>query len=327
MARRDHRRLICLLALAASGAAAYAEPEPPAGDPPPRAGDPPVPGTLTPAAAATHPDELPLRALFRKPFPSSRLFAMPSADVVGAYLLSLSGDASLLEKPGILTSAGVIAIGFGDLAQLEYRHTEAIGLTGLDAPVPAVGVQLKLPIPERSGVPAIGAAFRLGVPRSELANGVRIDETVTDLYLVSRLRIASLPWLTLHGGTRISFATAAPADGAATVKRTLWLPTAGIDLTMNPEAHLIAEAALAPQFQWDADPARRNIRTGMLGRLGMRWRVLPAVVLDGSLGLQVNDATPSEGFDAVVTWDIRLGAEVFVPWGALACRAVGVFCD
>jgi hypothetical protein len=28
-----------------------------------------------------------------------------------------------------------------------------------------------------------------------------------------------------------------------------------------------------------------------------------------------------------VTWDIRLGAEVFIPWGALACRATGAFCE
>ena len=57
------------------------------------------------------------------------------------------------------------------------------------------------------------------------------------------------------------------------------------------------------------------------------WGFLPSVVLDGSLGYQVDNATPTGGVDAVVTWDIRLGAEVFVPWGALACRATGVFCD
>jgi hypothetical protein len=133
-----------------------------------------------------------------------------------------------------LTSAGVIAIGFGDIAQLEYRHTEAIGVTGLDAPVPAVGVQLKLPLPERSGIPAIGVAFRLGVPRSERVGGQIVDETVTDLYLVGRLRFAQLAWLTLHGGTRISSVKAEPADDALAEHRTLWLPTAGYEIQMNP---------------------------------------------------------------------------------------------
>ena len=69
------------------------------------------------------------------------------------------------------------------------------------------------------------------------------------------------------------------------------------------------------------------IRRGLLGRLGMKWRLLPAFVLEGSLGYQLDDAAPTAGFDAVVSWDIRLGAAVFVPWGALACRAVGVFCN
>jgi hypothetical protein len=315
--------LIALFALVATrGDAAAGDPSAPTAPADPA----PIPTpAATPAPRAT-PDAT-LGSLFRGPFHSSRLFAMPTADVVGAYLMTLSGDGSLLEQPGVLTSAGVLAIGFGDLAQLEYRHTEAIGLTGVDAPVPAVGVQLRLPIPERSGVPAIGVAFRLGVPRSERYLGDEIDETVTDLFLVGRLRFASVPWLTLHGGARISFATAVPSDDTQAIERTLWLPTAGVELAMNPATRLVGEAALAPQFQWDADPSQRNIRSGMLGRLGIRWRVVPAVVLDASLGLQLNDAVPSERFDAVVTWDIRLGAEVFVPWGALACRAFGVFCQ
>jgi hypothetical protein len=272
--------------------------------------------------------EATLGSLFRWPFHSSRLFAMPSADVVGAYMLSLSGDGSLLQKPGVLTSAGVIAIGFGDIAQLEYRHTEAIGITGLDAPLPAVGVQLKLPLPENSGVPAIAIAFRLGVPRDETLQGMAVTETVTDLYLVGRLRYASVPWLTLHGGTRISSAKAVPTDASLERSRTLWLPTAGYELAMNPTARIIGEIALAPQFQWmPAVDARPTIGRGLLGRFGMRWRILPAIILDGSIGYQVDDAAPTEGFDAVVTWDIRLGAEMFVPWGALACRATGVFCE
>jgi hypothetical protein len=292
-------------------------------------------GAVSPARSAAEPRDTPPRtrdatlgSLFRWPFHSSRLFAMPSADVVGAYMLSVSGDGSLLQKPGILSSAGVIAIGFGDIAQLEYRHTEAIGITGIDAPVPAVGVQLKLPLPERSGLPVLGVAFRIGVPRGETLEGMPVTETVTDLYIVGRLRYAGAPWLTLHGGMRISAAKAAPADSALTAERTLWLPTAGYELVMNPTAKIIGEIALAPQFQWaPAIDPRPVIGRGLLGRFGMRWRLLPSVIVDGSIGYQIDDAAPTEGFDAVVTWDIRLGAEVFVPWGALACRAAGLFCE
>jgi hypothetical protein len=97
---------------------------------------------------------------------------------------------------------------------------------------------------------------------------------------------------------------------------------------MNSTAKIVGEIALAPQFEWMPSVSPRpTIGRGVLGRLGMRWRILPSIVLDGSLAYQVDDAAPTQGFDAVVSWDIRLGAEVFVPWGALACRAVGVFCD
>lgn len=287
----------------ASGAAADAVPAPPPVPPDPRD-----------------------RPVFRRSFTSARLFAMPAADTVGAYVLSLSGDASLLQKPGLLTSAGVLAIGFGDIAQLEYRHTEAIGITGLDAPVPAVGVQLKLPLPERANWPAIGVAFRLGVPRSEAIDGAPVDESVSDLYLVGRLRLAALDWLTLHGGVRISDVNAKAPDELSE-HRTLWLPTAGYELRMNRAARIIGEIALAPQFQWTGRGNPPAIGRGLLGRLGMRWRVLPAINIDGSLGYQVDDLAPAGSVGAVVSWDIRLGAEVFVPWGALACRAAGVFCN
>jgi hypothetical protein len=270
----------------------------------------------------------PLARMIRGPFRSARLFAMPTTDVIGAYVLTVSGEGSLLQQPGVLTAAGVLALGFGDIAQLEYRHTEAIGVTGVNAPVPAVGVQLKLPLPERPNWPAFGVAFRLGVPRSEVLEGKLVDETVTDLYIVGRLRPSFAPWLTLHGGTRISSAKAEPFGGAEARQRTLLLPTAGYEIEMNPSATIVGEIALAPQFQWmPAVEARPTIARGLLGRLGMKWRIVPAVVLEGSLGYQVDDAAPTEGFDAVVAWDIRLGAAVFIPWGALACRAVGVFCN
>lgn len=305
--------------------------------------EPVEPAATTPAAPAIATEDIEntsgpirkrnasLRRVFRGPFQSSRLFAMPTADTIGPYMLSFGGDGSLLQETGALTSAGVLAIGFGDLAQLEYRHTSAITVTGINAPLPGVGVQLKLPIPDINGVPAVGVSFRLGVPRRETYGATDIDETVTDLYIVGRLRIKQLSWLALHGGTRVSSAKLVlSGDRTAEVQKTLWLPTAGYEIAMNPTAKIVGEVALAPQFRWtpgtDATP---EIGYGLLGRFGMRWAVLPALVLDGSIGyqLEVANAALASGPDAVVAWDIRLGAEVFVPWGALACRAAGVFCD
>ncbi len=268
-----------------------------------------------------------LAEIFRGPFQSSRLFAMPVADTVGAYMIALSGDGSLLQQPGVLTSAGVLAIGFGDVAQLEYRHTGAISVTGVDAPLPAVGVQLRLPIPERPYVPAIGLAFRLGVPRDEDVAGVTVTERVTDFYVVARERLAVL---TLHGGVRVSPASIALAGPGLTFEthRTLVLPTAGFEVAMTREARIVGEAALVPQFHWQPGDAAALIGSGVLARLGLRWAVLSWATLDASFGYQLDSAMGSASGprDVVQQWDIRLGAEVFVPWGALACRALGVFC-
>lgn len=288
---------------------------------------------LASRVAAADPDRKPdasLSDILRGPFQSSRLFNMPVADTVGAYMMSISGDGSLLQQTGLLTSAGVLAIGFGDLAQLEYRHTAAISVTGVDAPLPGVGVQLKVPLPEHSGIPAIGLAFRLGVPRRETFGNTTIDEKSTDFYAVGRLRFDSISWLTLHGGARISAASMElGGDQTGTTKRTLVLPTGGYELQLAKHAKIVGEVGLAPQFHWKQGTSDATIGYGLLGRWGVRWALFPSVIIDGSIGyqLEVADAMPASGFAAATQWDIRLGAEVFVPWGALACRAVGAFCD
>ncbi len=272
-----------------------------------------------------------LTEIFAGPFHSPRLFAMPVADVVGAFQLSLSGDGSLLQEPGLLTSAGVAAIGFGDVAQIEYRHTTAIGIGRLTAPVPAVGVQLQAPLP--SSWPALAVAFRLGVPRRENLGDAAVDETVTDLYLVTRVTLPRrLARVTLHGGARVSSARIArPELGeAGEARRTMVLPTIGVDVPTGTSARAIAEVGLAPQFRFDPaiDP-RPRVDYGLLGRAGVRWAIAPAVVLDASVGYQLEVARmqPASGPGSLVQWDIRLGGEVFVPWGALVCRATGGFCE
>lgn len=334
--------------LAAATATAYGDTVPPASPEAtqaldaPRAGETKTDGTINEKQPAKTDEEkrsgpprrrdASVRQVFKGPFRSSRLFSMPTTDVIGAYMLSLSGDGSLLQETGLLTSAGVAAIGFGDIAQLEYRHSAAISITGINAPLPGIGVQIKLPIPEYNAVPAFGVAFRLGVPRIETFEGVNVEEAVSDLYLVGRLHIDQIDWLTLHGGLRVSSA-AVQLSGAiesGKVQKTLWLPTAGYEVRMTKETSIVGEIALAPQFTWmrgsDEDP---TIGYGLLGRLGMRWALFPSVIIDGSIGYQLDvpRSRIAEGLDDVVHWDIRLGAEVFVPWGALACRAAGAFCD
>jgi hypothetical protein len=288
-------------------------------------------GDADPDPGSRQPDAT-MGQIFAGPFASSRLFAMPVADVIGAYMMSFSGDGSLLQQPGVLTSAGVIAIGFGDLAQLEYRHTEVVSVTGVDAPVPTVGVELKIPLPARPNVPAFAIAYRHGLDRTEQFGATYVDETVTDLYVVARERFAAAPWLTFHGGLRVSPShIALSGDRTESADRTLWLPTGGVDIAMNRQARLVGEAALVPAFRWTpgsaAEPA---IDHAVLGRVGLRWAVIPSVILDGSIGYQLDETGAPSGSgprDVVSAWDIRLGAEVFVPWGALACRAAGVFCE
>jgi hypothetical protein len=270
--------------------------------------------------------------IFHGPFLSSRLFSMPTADVIGAYMMSLSIDGSLLQQPGVLTSAGVLAAGFGDIAQLEYRHTSAISVSGVNAPLPAVGVQLELPLPERPWLPKFGVAVRIGVPRDEQFGAATIEEKVTDFYFVTRERVA--PWLTLHAGVRVSPSRFTlshdPAQADYDHTRTLVLPTSGLELAVNDQSHVVAEVAAVPQFMWMPNGAEApSISYGVLARLGLRWKIMPSVILDGSFGYQVaNQNVAGDGVrDVVQQWDIRLGAEVFVPWGALACRAVGAFCE
>ena len=83
---------------------------------------------------------------------------------------------------------------------------------------------------------------------------------------------------------------------------------------------LVAKSVLAHHSPVMFDRSKKQTITGTVKEFS--W-----VNPHASIQLEVANAQPASGLDAVVQWDIRLGAEVFVPWGALACRAAGVFCD
>ncbi len=275
------------------------------------------------------------REIFGGPFQSSRLFSMPTADVVGAYQISLSGDASLLARRNTLSTSSVVALGFGDIAQLEYRNAAAI-TTLQDDPfgMPTVGVQLKVPLRPRRYVPAFALALRFGFTHTDKIGAVTHDERATDLYVVSRLRLwGPLERVTLHGGLRVSAAqidsTGEPA--LDDVKRNLPLPAGGFEVRVTDDALIAAELAEVPLFDPGDATRPSRIGSGIFGRAGIRWHLLPSVVLDASFGyrLEVDRVGAPSGSmaDALVDWDMRLGGELFVPWGAMACKAAGIFCE
>ncbi len=277
------------------------------------------------------------REILGGPFQTSRLFSMPTAQVVGAYQLSLSGDASLLSENNVLSSSSVVAIGFGDIAQLEYRNSAAISaLDDRPVPMPTLGVQLKLPLRDRKYVPGFAVALRFGFPREEQVESLRHDERVTDLYLVGRLPLwGPLARITLHGGLRVS-AAEIDSEGEPLledVARNLFLPAGGWEWQVGSHTVLAGELALVPLFDPGDATRESHIRSGVFGRAGVRWRLLPAVVFDASVGYRIEVArldgsgATSFGPNSLVDWDIRLGGEIFLPWGAVACRTARVFCE
>ena len=274
------------------------------------------------------------REIVAGPFPSSRLFAMPTANVVGAFQISLSGDASLLNEPNVLSSSGVAAIGFGDIAQLEYRGSSAISTLDEDAiRLPTLGFQLKAPYRQVSYLPEIAAALRLGLPRTETsADGAVVhSEAATDLYFVASLRLGERA--SLHGGLRVASAEidSEGAAGPEDIARVLYLPAVGVEVVVVPTTRLVAEVALVPLFDPGDETRASEIRSGVFGRAGIRWQLVPSVVFDASVGYRIEvDRLTSDNAsmaDALVDWDIRLGGEIFVPWGAVLCRGVGLFCE
>jgi hypothetical protein len=269
------------------------------------------------------------------PFKPSQLFAMPTANVVGAYQLRLYGDASLLSEREVLSTSSVAALGFGDLAQLEYRQSAAISHENRDLfGLPSIGVQFEVPLRERRYVPRFGLALRFGLPHED-ASGVgtaarTFEERATDLYLVSSLVLAKVG---LHAGVRITSASIEETGGGeAELQRTLVLPALGASYAVNRHSSLLIEASMIPRFELpreaDADGA---IGSDPYGRAGVRWEALPWITIDASIGyhleLERRRERPESGVDALVDWDIRLGGELAIPWGAMVCRGLGIFCS
>jgi hypothetical protein len=300
---------------------------------------------LSSSAAADSPTSRPVRhagatlgEIFRGPFAPSQLFSMPTAHVVGAYQLRLYGDASLLSERNVLSTSSVASLGFGDLAQLEYRQSTAVSRTNRELfGLPTVGVQFEIPLRERRYLPRFGVALRFGLPRrddTDLRNvSITFDERATDLYVVSSLRLASVE---LHLGARIT-AASIEAIAASTdvlqqpIKRTLLLPALGASFAVGAQSSMIIEASMIPRFELPRDGAQGSIASDPYARTGVRWALLPWMTLDASIGYHLEikrqRARPESEVDALVDWDIRLGGELAIPWGALVCRSVGIFCS
>lgn len=283
------------------------------------------------------------RDIYRGPFQTSRLFAMPTAEVVGAFQISLSGDASLLTAANTLSTSSVLAIGFGDIAQLEYRNAVAVttrapdlasDLEGAPFALPTVGVQLKAPYRAPRFVPSAAVALRFGLPHDERIGALTHTERATDLYVVGSMRLGGpFDRFTLHGGLRVS-AAAIETEGDPSVEdheETLFLPAGGWEVQMNDDTVLAGELALVPVFEPGDASEPSDIRSGVFGRAGIRWRLLPSIVLDASVGYRIEIArlgsSPSSMASSLVDWDIRLGGEIFVPWGAAACKTIHLFCE
>ena len=273
------------------------------------------------------------KEIFSGPFPSSRLFAMPTARVIGAYQLSMSGDASLLGEADTLSTTSVVAIGFGDIAQLEYRSSTAMS-TLRDIPIrlPTLGVQLAVPY-RHPYLPELAVALRFGLPRTELSPDERISHTerVTDLYFVGSKQLTKR--LSLHGGLRVSSArissSGEPLLGDA--DQVLYLPAGGLAVQITEHARIAAETSLVPLFAPGDATRESRIGSGVFGRTGIHWRLFPWLVMEASIGYRIEvdrfDSSLSTMANALVDWDMRLGGEIFIPWGAVMCRGTRVFCE
>lgn len=273
------------------------------------------------------------REIFAGPFPSSRLFNMPTAEVIGAYQISLSGDASLLSENNVLSTSSVVAIGFGDIAQLEYRSSTAV--TTLDeTPVrlPSLGVQLEIPYRAPRFVPELAVALRFGIPRSEVSvdGSIEHEEQATDLYLVGRLPLGRL---ILHGGVRATQAeiTSQGPGAPENFESLLFLPAAGLEYQVTEQTLIAAEIARVPLFDPGDSTRPSDIKGGFFGRAGARWRIVPWLVMDASVGYRIEverlDSSVGGMANALVDWDMRLGGEIFIPWGAVLCRRARMFCE
>jgi hypothetical protein len=233
-----------------------------------------------------------------------------------------------------VSASAVIAVGVGDIAQLEYRlQAAASTLDASPVTLPSIGVQFKAPLPPHLWLPKLGVALRLGLPNQETdeTTNTQFQEKVDDLYFVASLPLwGPLDWLTLHGGLRIGAATLTDLSTGQSVERTLYLPAGGWEAQVTHATRLVGELALVPSF--DPMPGGQSlIGTAPFGRLGIRWAIVPWLTLDASFGYRLEiakltDPSPDGPPNAIVDWNMRLGAELFVPWGAIACRETGVFC-
>jgi len=262
----------------------------------------------------------------------ARLFTIPTATVLRSRDINLTGG-SAFGGSSNQSFLGVIAVGLGNIAEVEFSSTKLVNNIAQGSPItPTSAFKLQL-IPSHlfgwSWFPTAAVAIRSTAEWSHIrsdqtkiaANQSWMDRGIYNigyqtrfsvLYLISSIQLG---FLGLHGGmnlmdirtkdTRVWYLSSCFHEPVE-IQHEINGLMAGFDVRYNPQTKLMFEISHQPQFVFSDSTNRVRVNRDFLAVAGIRYFFTPWLSIDTGIWYQGH-------FLGIADSEIKIGINLFLP--------------
>lgn len=302
-------------------------------------------GIFIPSTVFTQPKSSPFQGLKNASCPS-RLFSIPTADVLKSMEISVSGGGAFGVEGGSALLRNFI-IGLGSIAEVEFTNSGMTNqLTGKSEILPTSSFKVSL-IPERYKnrwyIPDIAVQLRSASWKSLEGNNYalrsdykaysesiggnlhdisQVQKRFSILYLIVGKKIPdfgnfqiglSQTDVRTKGGYQTLYIESSHLYDTVEIpelKKSFLAPVAGFEIIANKNTHLMAEIQSIPLFDYDFQKERVAISKTWLGVAGVRFFISEWLSLDTGIKYQ------SE-YKGIADAEIDIGINFVLPVGRL----------
>lgn len=248
------------------------------------------------------------KIVLTEPVVPTRLFTVPSAEVMHSFDIILTGQSSLDVHDQKLFSTFVI--GLGDIAEVEVGYDGMLsGLkTGKIVSIPASMYKLRILNENGKAVIPVKSAFdcammvRKSFWSSHYENGILYNSRYGKLFLTISKRLQNLFFIfgLLYMDVRVKY------NGSNEISKSIKSFYTGMELLINKRTRFITEVSPTLEAQYSPTMTSKDISNVWSFITGVRWSPFNAVALDAAVKIDSDRPYPGD----FIMW---LGINLAIP--------------
>jgi len=265
--------------------------------------------------AASDETAQPNTAMSFRPMRVSRLFTIPTANVLGSFRADLNagGTFSAEKERGFL---GRAAVGLGDVAEVELSTLSILNsLNSRPSGYPTTAFKMRI-LGERANRPGLACMLRGTTDWHDLDavhgswNYIYYETRLTRLHLIASKTIRAtsvhvgLGWVDVR--VRGPFGATEGVESHEE-QTNLFAPFAGFAVQVNPLTLIMGEIETVPRYEFAANASRHPaVERAWSGVIGVRFFFTDWLATDAGVGYRSD-------FDGIADASIRAAATIMVP--------------